>query len=210
MSNIETAQNTLAGLEEKLARLVEHGFKLADQRREISYDAHAIGDEAARKKLAKLHSEIVQHESEVKSLDDAIETAKLKLAQAQGTQAAEQDRHDALRQREVLTAMADAIRKIDEGFKTVVDASNLVVELNRSMRQYGWAPSDQQIDVNMSLIFKSALMQTPVRREFPHLPPYQRKTGAEYLLGAGGNPGLLEVVGSRIAARLGETEEKAA
>jgi hypothetical protein len=211
-NEVNTAQNTLAELEEKRARLIEHGFRLSDQRREISYDAHAIGDESARKKLAKLHGEIVQHDSEVQSIEEAIEIAKLKLAQAHGAVNAEKDRADALEQRQVLAAFADCLKEIDDALKALVDKSKLSVELLRSMRQYGWAPTDQMWDVNLRMIIQTATAQTPVRSAFPPIAPHERRTAFQYLTGIGSNSGLLHIIGSRIAQRLGEDEqtEKAA
>ena len=97
---IEYCQRILQELIEKRARLVERGIKIADERRNIAYDAHADGDKAARARLDKLHTEVVFQAAELASIDNAIETARARLDIAQH-EAAVKDNADARKAREI-------------------------------------------------------------------------------------------------------------
>jgi hypothetical protein len=85
-------------------------------------------------KIDKVNAELVAQSHELAGIDDAIEVAKSRVAQAEGSAALERDRSDALQQREVLSAFADCLKRIDDALKVLVDDGNLSVELLRSMR----------------------------------------------------------------------------
>jgi prophage tail gpP-like protein len=85
MNDIEQAEKTLAGLKQKREALVAHGHSLGEAQGRISYSAHT-GDKAARAKLDKLNGEAALHDSELRSLDAAIEEARSRVVAAEYAQ----------------------------------------------------------------------------------------------------------------------------
>ncbi len=58
--SVENAEEVLADLRAKRARLVARGVEIGHQRAAIAYDAHASGDAKAEKRLAELHREAAE------------------------------------------------------------------------------------------------------------------------------------------------------
>ena len=184
--------------------------EITEQQKELGYARFVENDTKAKKRLDTLSAEAITVAGEIVAIEAALVEAHKRLDAAKYHDNAEKDQAAARQQREVLAAFADCLKQIDDALKALVDSSVLSVELLRSMRRYGWAPDDRMWDVQLRMIIQTAIAQTPVKRDFPAIAPFERRTALGYLTGIGSNPGLLEIVGSRIAARLGETEEKAA
>ena len=77
-NSVADAERVLAELEAKRAACVTRGTDLADERASVALAAHT-GDAAARKKLDALNRESAEHASELRSIDEALKAAAVKL-----------------------------------------------------------------------------------------------------------------------------------
>ena len=179
---IEYCQRILQELIEKRARLVERGIKIADERRNIAYDAHADGDKAARARLDKLHTEVVFQAAELASIDNAIETARARLDIAQH-EAAVKDNADARKAREILsTELAENGMRLDEAIKILIAESNRQVDILRRLHALGVAfPSDKQALIHSGIAVSTAVMSTPWQKQVDsrYLAPGEKTTFAK-------------------------------
>jgi hypothetical protein len=100
---ISKAEADIARLEHEREAHVARGAELAERRKAASYGAHVQHDPESRKQLDAVNAEIGMHASELQSFDDALATARTKLAEAQQAQAREQ-RKAALKEQQKLSA----------------------------------------------------------------------------------------------------------
>ena len=84
---ISKAEADIARLEHEREAHVARGAELAERRKAASYGAHVQHDPESRKQLDAVNAEIGMHASELQSFDDALATARTKLAEAQQAQA---------------------------------------------------------------------------------------------------------------------------
>jgi hypothetical protein len=107
--------------------------------------------------------------------------------------------------------LADLILADDDLLSKYVRNRHREEKIWHEMRALGWFQTIGQLRANTSRILRTMLMQTPDGVQQFNLPPLERRTGVAYLVeGIGGNPGLTEVVNQHIAARVGDSAQKAA
>jgi hypothetical protein len=202
-------QEALEVLQNKRAKTIERGFKLADERKAIAFDAHAGDDEKARRRLGQIHTEAVIQSNELASIDEAIATAAERLRAAEGDAALEQDRQEALAAREVLRAeLMENGLKLNEALQILIEESAKQKLLFDKLRHLGVSsPRADMVRISSAHCVSTALMvsgwQKEVGSEF--LAPGQRQNFAT-LYGR-----WAEAIEKELSRRIGdELEEKAA
>jgi hypothetical protein len=98
---IATCEADIVRLEKNRATHIARGVELAERRKAASYGAHVQHDADSRKSLDVVINEIGTHASELQSFDDALATARAKLAEAQQAQTREAERARILEQRKL-------------------------------------------------------------------------------------------------------------
>jgi chromosome segregation ATPase len=200
---INDAEKVLSELQSKRARLIARGVEIGDQRAAIAYDAHATGDTKAEKRLAELHREAAEYESQLAGLDSAIKTAGEKLAQARQAEVARADREAAAALRRELDRFREYGRQLDAALATVATSGQALHESLGKIHSLGSAfPTGQQLHSLGARALLTAIAATPWRREFETIAPRERRSFSD----------LIETWAATIESRLGEKtdEEKAA
>jgi hypothetical protein len=105
---VRQATQQLISLRNKATAAQERKAHLEAERSELAYSAHGAGDRAAKKRLAEIHLEISQHDSELASILAAIEEGERRLVSANNAVAIEARRGEAHRALELATAMREA------------------------------------------------------------------------------------------------------
>jgi uncharacterized protein YhaN len=205
MSDIQKAEKVLADLQAKRARLIARGVEIGDQRAAIAYDAHATGNAKAERRLAELHREAAEYESQLAGLDAAIKTATDRLAKAQQAEAERTDKAAANELRKALKQFVEQGDALDTALAAVVETSTAMSALINQIHALGSAaPTGQQWLTFGELAMHSQLMRTPWARSFRHLAPRERRSFGD--LARGWQAGAEN---NNIAARLGEKETAA-
>jgi hypothetical protein len=176
MNKIEKAEAVLADLNAKRAALVAKGHDLEERRQEIAYLAHT-GSKKERAELGELSSAAITHDYELKSLDSAIASATKKLAAADQAQAQAQERENAQALRAKVDEFVAHAIALDDTFTAMIKETNALEETLKEIHLLGCPfPSRAQLDALGGRALKTALMQTPFRREFEHLAPSERQS----------------------------------
>jgi len=177
MSDVEAAEKIIGDLATKREKLVERGVKLAEERRNIAYQAHTDGDAEARKRLDKLNAEAVAHASELQSLDDALSTARERLVAAQAVAARSEDKAKAQELRQAVAAFAKHGRDLDAALAAVGALGRAMRDELSYIHTLGSAfPSHAQLDVLGYGALLTALGGTHWAHRFERLAPNQRRT----------------------------------
>ena len=206
MTEIESAEKTLARLQDKRDRAAARVQQIAAERKQIGFAAHADGDVKAKKRLAELNADDANMAGELQSLDAAIAEASTRLAKAQHLAATAADRARAHRAREAFAQFVAAGLALDDAFAAVTKQAAIMEQALDEAHTLGCTmPSNAQFATLGELAVQSSLMQTPWARGFRHLAPHERHSFAALVRGwqASAAPA--------IEARLAEqTNEKAA
>ena len=202
-SAVEALEAVLAKLQGMRDNVVRHGTELSDERANVALAA-MTGDAKARKRLDAINAELATQHGELESIDAALRTAGERLADAQRDAAAEIERNKAIAMREVLAEFAECAVSLDEALIALGEEGDALRVTIRKLRELGCDfPTDAQISVLGLQCVQTALMQTPWKREFPHLAPKDRRT-----FGALCGEWRARIESSYIAPRLGgETKE---
>jgi hypothetical protein len=202
-TEIEKAERVVAELEDKRRHLVQQATELDAERQKISYAAFT-GDQKARQRLDRINTETATHNSEMASLSAAIHEANTRVAAAHRNAAIAADKAQATELAEVLETFVECGRDIDAALAIIVEKSQLMEKTLFRMNQLGSAsPNSRQLESIGSRALITALMETPWRREFQHLPPGERRSFNEMV------DAWYPMVEANIAQRLGSNEEAA-
>jgi len=183
MTDVKTAERTLADLQTKRGVLVAHGLELEEQRQQIAFAAHT-GDQQARKRLDGINRDTVVHGSELASIDAAISEANTRLQAARRAEGIAADRQRACELRTVLEEFVECGRKLDGAMAVLVAESTEFHQALMRMHSLGCeSPTSELVRVNSTSALFTALMRTPWQREFRHLAPGQKRTFAELVAG---------------------------
>jgi hypothetical protein len=208
-SDIEQAEKTLTELRGKHEAAIAHGLSLGEERTQLAFGAHALGDTQARKRLDAINRESALHDAELRSLDCAIAEATTRVNRAQQAAA-----------RRVAAAKAEELRKhVDElaelpafvdkhlaaALQGLIAFEKGVAELHN---KFGVAfPTDIQTRLGMVAVLATFLQKLPptwfneIAGGVRYLSPAQRKTASSYF--AQVEPGLR----TAIKQRLGDAEQ---
>jgi len=204
-TEVEKAEQTLAGLQAKRAAAEARAAQIAEERKALGFKVHVDGDARARAKLDKLNAEAAALAGEIESLDGAIAQSATHVQQAQAAEACEQDRVNAEALREVVARIGERMKRADKHFAAAIDELNAAnAELDQVHALGSAFPTGQQFAVNAIMALKTWLRLLPENwhREFIEaLPPNQRRTFAAFW------SRMEEPLESSIAARLGEPQK---
>ncbi len=210
MTEVETAEQTVAGLEDKRRALITQQLEIDAERKQIAFAAHSGSDPKARARLDKINAQHASFASEMDSLTEAITEANNRLATAQRDAALAADRANAEALRVKLSRFEEIGNQLDDALWDIATSVNEMVALLNEMHALGQvSPTSEQFRVNGTACIKAMLQELPqlwVRDfEFSRLAPSQKKTFKAVVASWSG------MIENNIAGRLGETkEEKAA
>jgi hypothetical protein len=175
-TDITKAEQVLADLNAKREALVARGHELAEQQQEISFKAHT-GSKSERAKLDEINSHLLSHDYELRSIDAAIAQATKNLAAADQAQAHAQERENALALRAKVDEFVAHAIALDDALTAVSKEATALEETLKEIHLLGCSfPSRAQLDALGTRALKTAIMETPFRREFEHLAPRERQT----------------------------------
>jgi chromosome segregation ATPase len=203
---VQSAADTLAGLEAKKAQAAERSRNLAEERRKLAFRAHN-GSVEARKRLDAINREMGEVTSEIESIGDAIDEARRHLAAAQREAETAGDRAKA---KDAIVA-AGELEKLAQAYDVAQ------IELLRAHVAYlekadglyrASVPGAQQprnAQVALGLAF-ATVWSVPLRRivQMDMVPPGQRTTLAKAVAGT------VAAIKSQARRVLGESKESRA
>jgi hypothetical protein len=204
--SLADAQQALTALEATRAAHVERGKQLPELRRNASYEAHVGGDPNARQALDDISNEMLTHQSELASLDDAISHAKVLVLAAQAEEADKVKRVGAAHAMETVDAFRKAGHDLDAALRQVAELGDkLKVLLSKLHAETGISfPSHEQLDALGYASIMTALLSTPWARRFRPMAPSQKRHFRDLF------DGWAQVVEGRVRPLLAEAEENAA
>lgn len=127
--------------------------------------------------MDELNSELLTHDYEIRSIDAAISRATKNLAAADQAQALEQEKANALALRGKVDEFMKHALAVDQAMTEMSKHATALEETLKEIHLLGCAfPSRAQLDALGGRALKTALMQTPFRREFEHLAPGERQS----------------------------------
>jgi hypothetical protein len=207
-SDIDQAEHVLNNLRQKRETLVAHGVELGEERTQLAFGAHALGDTKARKRLDEINRESALHDAELRSLDCAIAEATERVKRAQQAEARKVDRQKAAELRKRVDQLAEVPAFIDEHLAAALSGllayDRGIAELHNKFNVT--FPTDVQTRLGMVAVIATFLQKLPqtyfneIAGGVPYLAPAQRKTASSYF--AQVEPGLR----TAIKQRTGEAE----
>lgn len=176
MKQIQKAEQVLADLNAKREELIARGHDLGEKRQEIAFAAHT-GSKKERAELDKINAEALTHDYELKSLDAAIAQATKKLAAADQAAALAAEKENAHKLRAVVDKFVAHAVAIDDAFTAMSREANALRETLLQIHGLGCAfPSYDQLNSLGARALKTAIMNTPWKRDFEHLAPGERQS----------------------------------
>jgi hypothetical protein len=151
MTDVQKAEQIISELKAKRNEIIELEFSLSKERQSIAFEAHT-GDEKARRRLDQINRTAAQHGSELESLDAAIAEAENRWKQAQGEEAREADRADALKLKDLFGELSDLILQDDDLLVEYVRNRNREEKIWHEVRSLGWHQTIAQLRANTSRI----------------------------------------------------------
>jgi hypothetical protein len=176
---VEVATKILNELLDRRDEIVARSDRLAFDRRNLAYAAHAVGgDKSAQEKLRKVNDESITCNVALESLDAAIAEANERLTAARKLEAEAQDREQATQLRKLAERLTEICGVLDSCFEDFNSASTELKAIIDCVHQLGCSgPTAQSVAVNGKLAFQAALMTTIFySKELPFLSPSERKT----------------------------------
>lgn len=162
MTDVKTALQTLASLDDKRKALVAKATELDAERKQIAFAAHSSNDSKARARLDTINLEYATFASEMNSLTEAITEANSRLAAAQAAEALAADREKA---KQIAALNAKLKEELDDADDALADAINSVLSaraLLMEMHTLGvTSPTDQMFRVNSVAVIKTAIQLLP-------------------------------------------------
>jgi hypothetical protein len=202
VSEIEKAETILRDLRAKREGAVGRGVALGEERTQLAFGAHALGDAKSRKRLDEINRESALHDSELRSLDAAIAEAEKRRAAAERAAAQEEDRKGARRLRTVVQRMKQRGKNLDAALAIVIDELvGLEADVNEIHRFCGSQfPSHQQRDVFSYHALLTVLKRTSFDRRFEPISSVNHITFRALTANWG------VTLEKNVAARLGESD----
>jgi hypothetical protein len=175
MSDIERAEKTLRDLRAKREAAVARGHSLGEERTQLAFGAHALGDTKSKKRLDEINRESALHESELRSLDCAISEAAERVKAAQAVEARKAERARAGAQRAAFERLKLAGQTLDDALAVLVGAGAEIHAAVDTLHVAGWNhPSGQQLLTFGERAIRSAVQQTIWSRCVERLAPNER------------------------------------
>jgi hypothetical protein len=178
---LELAQATLSALEQKRAKVVAKRDQDDREAAAISYQALAGGDKEATDKLDAINERAMKCEIEIKNLDAAIATARVKVEEAKAAEAAEAERLAATELLGLAKVLREAGQKADDALAVLNEAAQELGDVVTAINHLGVThPSAAHLMSLGERAIKTALIGQPWSRGFEHLPPSERRDFAGF------------------------------
>jgi hypothetical protein len=184
MSEIERAEQVLAGLQTKRETMAARSVELEEQRTQIAFGAHT-GNEKARAKLDTINREAAVMGSELASLDAAIKEAGVRVEKAREAASRAQERADAEALLKRVAEITECMAYIDKHLEHTVRGMTAVHQALEDVRALsGGHPSWMLVKSNAERAIKTALQRLPSIwwRDWlvDLVPPGERKTFSDF------------------------------
>lgn len=217
--DVASVEKVLADLQKRQAALNDRATALNGERRGLAFDAET-GDAKARKRLDEIAAEEARLAGELRNVTAAIATGGARLTAARDAETKAADREVAREQRRLVKELSDVVRRLDAALEISTKESlkfdDIVNRLHSLDRDNIVTVSAVGIARIFAIrVWRTALMKTPWRRDFEPVPPGERRTFSDLVLGRVDQhgvrtPGWAERLEAAIARRLGETEHEEA
>jgi hypothetical protein len=203
--SLAEAQQALSALQATRAAHIERGKQLPELRRNASYEAHVGGDPNARQALDDINNELLTHESELASLNDAIAHAEVLVLAAKADEDDARKRVGAAQAMETVDAFRKAGHDLDTALRQVAElGEKLKVLLSKLHAETGSSfPSHEQLDALGYASVMTALLATPWARRFRPMAPSQKRHFSDLF------DGWAQVVEGRVRPLLADAEDAA-
>jgi chromosome segregation ATPase len=180
---IEEARKVLQDLEQKLADARARHDETQSEAKEIAFAAHT-GDDAAKKRLDRLHGDAAKISSEVLSLEAAIIEARRRVAEALAAESDDVARDKAERALALLEEFGKRGAELDEALGAFLDQYEKLKSDVRQLEALGYSPSTYAlIAKNMQSAVATKLQFTELRQAF--LAPHERRQFVDVIEGWG-------------------------
>jgi hypothetical protein len=175
--SIDKAEAAVAALEDQRKALVIERQEQDDELKRVAFLAHVQGDVEARKRLTELREEAIRRDQKFKEIEAATATAREKLAQAQAAEVRQAALENAEKLADVASLLAQVGRDLDAACFGITESGRVMKELIDIVHGLGLAnPNAHQMHSLGWRALASALINTPWAREFPPVPPNDRKS----------------------------------
>jgi len=187
MNDINQAEKILCELQGKREAAVAHGHSLGEERTQLAFGAHALGDTKARKRLDEINRESALHDAELRSLDCAIAEATTRVNRAQQAEVSKAAAAKADEARKLTAELAEVFPYVD---RKLAEAANGLIAIEKGfaqLRALGIGPGDVQVRLNVTRALETWAQRGLSRSWFDHLrdgfkylAPHERRTFSEY------------------------------
>jgi ATP-dependent Clp protease ATP-binding subunit ClpA len=196
------AEAMLKQLQAQLERHTERGIELEAARKQASYGAHALDDLEQRKALNDVVDESVRHETQGRSIADAIEEARRRVVVAQVNEAAAADRQRTRQVLEIVAEFRECGRVLDAAARALGEKSHELGRLLQALHGYGVRhPSYEQWDVFGDAALRSSIANTVWAKRFRVVAPLDRKEFGTLV------SGWADMIEARLKAEFGEQKK---
>jgi hypothetical protein len=186
-SDIAQAEHVLNNLRQKREVAVAHGVALGEERTQLAFGAHALGDTKARHRLDAINRESALADSELRSIDAAIAEAATRVGRARQAEAQKVTAAKAEEARRLAAELAEVFPYLDS---KLAEAANALVAIEKGfaqLRALGIGPSDAQVRLNVTRALETWAQRGLSRSWFDHLrdgfkylAPHERQTFSQY------------------------------
>jgi hypothetical protein len=163
LEKLKTERKQVAG------KIAEHDKLSA----ELAFKAKGEGDAAAAQALAVARKEAIDTVAELREFDHAI-AAEQQLASAQRKVMLLAARDRALQRKQAIADLRELAPTFDEALEDLIKVSQALVLGAGQLRAVGGGLSDAQV-FTLHRSVSAALGRTPFAREYPVIPPLERK-----------------------------------
>jgi hypothetical protein len=186
-SNIGQAEKILTELRGKREAAVAHGHSLGEERTQLAFGAHALGDTKARKRLEEINRESALGDSELRSIDCAIAEATERVRLAEAAEVAAVNRQQAEEARKLAAELGECFPYIDKHLAAAADGLIAIEKGFGQLRALGIGPTDTQVRLNVTRALETWAQRGLSRSWFDHLrdgfkylAPGERQTFGQY------------------------------
>jgi hypothetical protein len=186
-SDIEQAEKILTELRGKREAAVAHGLSLGEERTQLAFGAHALGDTQARKRLDAINRESALHDAELRSLDCAIAEASVRVNRAQQAEARKVDQKRAAELRKHVDELAELPPFVDKHLAAALQGLSAFERGVGELHQKGVEfPTGIQLRLGIVAVLGTWLQQLPpawwneISAGMRFRGPLDRKTASSY------------------------------
>jgi hypothetical protein len=177
---VAAAEAALRDLEAQRAELLLRAAEHDAERKRIAFAAFSMSDAEASRRLSDMRDEAVRHDHELRDLDDAVTTAKERVADAQAALERVLDMH---RQQDIageLQKLVGIAKRLDEALSAFLAASREMIDVTASLQRLGRThPNGEQINVLGWRALSTVLASSMWSNRFERLQPSARTSFTE-------------------------------